>query len=342
MPKASQPRRGSMAFYPRVRAKKQTPSIKAYSTEPKALSFMAYKVGMTQVLGKNIHKGNPTFGQDVVIPVTVIAVPSMKIFGVRAYAKEDIGVQPLSDVLADNVDSVLKRKLLNFKTPSQKKAQKAEKKGGKKINDEKRTYTIEDFEKEVADIQFFTLLAHTQPGKLGFKKTPDISEVYIGGTKEEQLAYAKEKLGKEVAIEDVIKEGEFLDVRAVTKGKGIQGVIKRFNVRMLRPKAKKRRIVGCISPWTPHTVMYTVARPGQMGYQNRTEVNKKVLKISDDLEAVNPITGFPNYGMVKEKYAVIQGSLPGPTKRCISLRKSTRPERKKGKNIQVVEKILVN
>ena len=113
-----------MAFYPRKRADKQTPSMKGYGTEPKALSFMAYKVGMTQILGKNVHKGNPSFGQDVVLPVTVIAVPSMKVFGVRAYAKEDIGVQPLSDVLADNIDPVLKRKLPNFKTPSQKKAQK--------------------------------------------------------------------------------------------------------------------------------------------------------------------------------------------------------------------------
>ncbi len=341
MPVFGQPRRGSMAFYPRVRASKQTPSIKAKSNEPKALSFMAYKVGMTQVIGKNVHKGNPSFGQEIVLPVTVIAVPSMKVFGVRAYAKEDIGVQPLSDVLSDSIDQNLKRKLINFKTPRQKKAQKQEKKSKSVNKTEEKKYTIEDFEKEINDIEYFTLLVHTQPEKLGFKKTPDISEIYVGGKKEEQLAYAKEKLGKEIVADEVIKEGEFLDVRAVTKGKGIQGVIKRFNVRMQRPKAKKRRIVGCISPWHPHTVMFSVARPGQMGYQNRTEFNKKVLKISDNVEEINPKAGYPNYGMVKEKYAVIQGSLPGPAKRCISIRKSNRPERKRGKQIQVIERVLV-
>jgi large subunit ribosomal protein L3 len=337
----NQPRRGSMAFYPRVRAAKQTPSMKGVGNEAKALSFMAYKVGMTQIVGKNEHKGNPSFGQDVVLPATIIAVPSIKVFGIRAYKKEDIGVQPLSDVLAENIDNNLKRKLINFKTPSQKTKKDVEKvNNNKKIV--KKIYTLDDFEKGIKDIEYFTLLTHTQPAKLGFKKTPDISEIYIGGKKEDQFVYAKEILGKEIAIEDVVKEGDFLDFRGVTKGKGIQGVIKRFNVRIQRPKAKKQRIVGCISPWTPSTVMYTVARPGQMGYQNRTEFNKKILKISDKIEEINPKAGYPNYGMVKEKYAIIQGSLPGPTKRCISLRKSLRPQRKKGKQIKVVEKILIN
>ena len=104
-----------MAFYPRVRAAKQTPSMKAYGKEAKALSFLAYKVGMTQVLGKNSHKGSPSFGQDVAMPVTVIAVPSLKVFGVRAYTKGDIGVQVLSDAFADNIDSSIQRKMLNFK-----------------------------------------------------------------------------------------------------------------------------------------------------------------------------------------------------------------------------------
>lgn len=337
----SQPRRGSMAFYPRVRAAKQTPSMKAHGKEAKALSFMAYKVGMTQILGKNTHKGSPSFGQDIALPVTIIAVPSVKVFGVRAYTKGDIGVQPLSDVIADTVDAILQRKMLNFKKPSQKKASKAEKKTKKAPIDDKKTYTVDDFEKEMADIEYFTLLVHTQPSKLGFKKTPDISEVYMGGKKEEQLVYAKEKMGKEIEIEDVLTEGEFLDVRGVTKGKGFQGVIKRFNVRMQRPKAKKRRIVGCISPWTPHTVMFSVARPGQMGYHNRTEHNKKLLKISDKVAEVNPKAGYPNYGLVKEKYAIIQGSVPGPAKRCISLRKSQRPERKRGVQITEIEKVLL-
>jgi ribosomal protein L3 len=49
-------------------------------------------------------------------------------------------------------------------------------------------YTLDDFSKEIKDIEYFTLLAHTQPDLIDLKKTPDITEVSIGGTKEEQLA----------------------------------------------------------------------------------------------------------------------------------------------------------
>ena len=105
---------------------------------------------------------------------------------------------------------------------------------------------------------------------------------------------------------------------------------------------KRQRVVGSIGPWHPHTVMYTVARPGQMGYQSRTESGKKILKISDKVAEVNPKAGFQNYGLVREKYAIIAGSLPGPAKRCIALRKTIRPETKRGPIIEGITRILTN
>ena len=322
-------RKGSMGFYPRVRAKKITPSIKAEGKEAKALSFLCYKAGMLQVMGKNAHKGSPSFGQEVVIPATVIECPNLKVFGIRAYGKAEIGSCALVDVLADNIDNTLTRKIVG----------NTKKKEGKEKKDKK---TIADFEKILANIDYFTLLVHTQPKVAEFKKTPDVSEIDIGGTKEEQLNYAKEKLGKEITIEEVFKEGEFLDVKAVTKGKGFQGVVKRFGVKQHRPKAKKRRVVGSISPWTPSTVMFTVARPGQMGFHNRTEYNKKIIKISDNIKEVNPVSGFTGYGMVKGKFILIAGSVAGVSKRCIALRKSVRPAKTCGIQLQAVEKILAN
>jgi len=292
----------------------------------------------------NIHKGSPSFGQEVVLPVTVVECPPLKVFGVRAYEKAEIGEDILSDAIAENVDKYLARKILNFKRPESKE-------GKEKKNVEKReeakgnkddSYTMDDFEKELASITRFNLLVHTQPSKNGFKKKPDVSEVHIGGTKEQQFAYAKEKLGKEIAIDDLFKEGDTLDVKAVTKGKGFQGPVKRFHVRSLRPKNKKQRVVGSIGPWHPHTVMFTVGRPGQMGYQSRTETGKKLLKISDKVAEVNSKTGFQNYGMVKGKYAIIAGSLPGPAKRCIALRKTIRPITKSGPIIEGITRILLN
>ena len=78
----------------------------------------------------------------------------------------------------------------------------------------------------------------------------------------------------DASIADVFTGEHFIDIRAVSKGKGMQGPVKRAGVKMQRPKAKKRRIVGSISPWNPSTVMWQVPRPGQMGYHSRTEYNK--------------------------------------------------------------------
>jgi len=325
------PRRGSLSYYPRVRAKKQTPSIKGYGTENKPLNFLAYKVGMIQVMGKNVHKASPTFNHEVVVPTTVIECPPLKVFGVRAYTKAEIGYEVLSDVIAEHVDKELKRTILNFKEKSQK-TDKKEKEAKKED-----FYTIADFEKELADIEYFTLLVHTQPQ---FKKTPEVSEIFLGGTKEQQLVIAKEKLGKELAIEEVFNENDSLDIRAVTKGKGFQGPVKRFGVRTFRPKHKKQRVVGSIGPWHPATVMFTVARAGQMGYHNRTEVNKKIIKISKNASEVNPKSGFMNYGLVSGNYALVFGSIPGPAKRCIAMRKSLRPRQQKGIQLASVERII--
>jgi large subunit ribosomal protein L3 len=73
--------------------------------------------------------------------------------------------------------------------------------------------------------------------------------------------------------------------------------------------------------------MWTVAMAGQMGYHKRTEYNKKILKIGDQSQAdeVNPNGGFVKYGQVRNGFVVIKGSIPGPSKRLVILRKAVRP-----------------
>jgi large subunit ribosomal protein L3e len=41
------------------------------------------------------------------------------------------------------------------------------------------------------------------------------------------------------------------------------------------------RKVGCIGAWHPSRVSFTVARTGQLGYHHRTEMNKKIYRISN-------------------------------------------------------------
>lgn len=66
---------------------------------------------------------------------------------------------------------------------------------------------------------------------------------------------------------------------------------------------------------------------GQTGYHQRTEFNKRILKIGSDGEEVTPEGGFINYGLVRGDYVLIKGSVPGPSKRLIRLRDPIRAKK---------------
>ncbi len=113
----------------------------------------------------------------------------------------------------------------------------------------------------------------------------------------------------------------FIDVVSVTKGKGWQGPIKRFGLSKQRRKATgKVRHVGTLGPFHPPYVMYTVPQAGQMGFHKRTELNKWVLKIGENPDEINPPSGFPHYGIVKNDYIIVKGSIPGSKKRLVRFR----------------------
>ena len=53
-------------------------------------------------------------------------------------------------------------------------------------------------------------------------------------------------------------------------------------------------------------------------------MNKRILKIGEKPEEINPSSGFPNYGFVSNEYVILRGSVPGPVKRLIKLRLAVR------------------
>jgi len=326
---AHKPRSGSLAYYPRGRAARHMANFFTFpevnAKEAKPLNFIGYKAGMTTVFGKNAHEKSHSFGQESAIPTTIIECPPLKVIGVRTYNKDAYGLHVIGEATTDKPDRNLKRKIKSFKTkgkvasPNKANPQKDEPKGN--------YTTIEDLERDKAQIVQVTVIVQTQPGMTGMgKKKSDVAELHLCGTAEQQLAYAKEKFGKELRISDVFSQGQFVDVKAVDKGKGFQGVVKRFGVKVHRPKAKKRRYVGSIGPWHPPLVMWTVAMAGQMGYQTRTEYNKRVLMLDSaaNSAAVNPRKGFSHYGLVKNDYIAVHGSVPGAPKRPVALRVPTR------------------
>jgi large subunit ribosomal protein L3 len=124
---------------------------------------------------------------------------------------------------------------------------------------------------------------------------------------------------------DVFKEGEFVDILAITKGKGFQGPVKRWGISLLPRKSDDgRRQVGTLGPWSPPRIMWTVPSAGQMGYHQRTDFNKRILKIGSDGKEVTPSGGFLRYGSVRGEFIVLSGSVPGPTKRLLQLRRPVR------------------
>jgi large subunit ribosomal protein L3 len=285
--------------------------------EPRLLGLAGYKVGMTHVMMVDNTKNSPTEGMEISTPVTILEVPPICVMGIRAYENTTRGLKAMGDVLADNLNEELSRKI---SLP-------------KEYNKDAAVEKIKENLEHVAEIR---VLINTNPKVTSVpKKKPEIFECGVGGkTPEEQLNFAIEMLGKEVSAKDIMNDGEFVDSIAVTKGKGFQGPVKRWGIRIQYGKAarsSKARHVGSIGPWTPSRTMWTVAQAGQMGYHKRTEYNKKILKIAEasEADAVNPAGGFVKYGLVKNDYMIIKGSVPGPSKRLIILRKAIRSN---GKN----------
>jgi len=301
------PKRGSHCYWPRKRAKTQTPHIKTWANggdKPKIQGFFGYKAGMTHAFIVDYRPTSTTSGREVKMAVTVVETPPMKVAAVRVYQRDAYGLQCIGEQWAEKLDPELARQIPMAKNQKEKHW---------------------EFTKDADEVR---VIVYTQPKLVTGvpKKAPEISEMKIaGGSVEDQIKYAKDILGKELKIRDVIKEGDMLDTISVTKGKGWQGTIKRHNVKLLAHKnSKHRRMIGTAGSWHPSWVQATVPQAGQMGYEQRTEYNKRVLKIGENGEEITPAGGFLHYGVVRNSYIILHGSIPGPVKRLIGMRDAVR------------------
>jgi len=55
---------------------------------------------MTHVIMVDDHKSSPTEGKEIMVPVTVIEIPSMKVAAIRAYSRDTYGKHALTEVWA--------------------------------------------------------------------------------------------------------------------------------------------------------------------------------------------------------------------------------------------------
>jgi large subunit ribosomal protein L3 len=306
------PKHGSLSYLPRKRAERLLARIrywpKVEAETPRLLGFMGYKAGMTHVFAIEDRKRSPNYGKEVIRSATVLETPPMLICAIRAYMQNPYGVQTLTEAWMKDPPEELERV---FTLPE--------------------NFTEENFKKMEENLTNLTkirVIAITQPKQTSVpKKKPEMAEIEIGGgTVQQQLEFAKSILGKTVTSAEIFKDGQYIDVASVSTGKGFQGPVKRWRVRILQHKGRKtKRGIATLGPWSPHHIMYSVPRAGQMGYHQRTEYNKRILKIGADGKEITPKGGFIRYGVIRGPYMLLEGSIPGPEKRPIRLRYPARP-----------------
>jgi len=182
------------------------------------------------------------------------------------------------------------------------------------------------------------VIAHTQIRKVKLRqKKAHMLEIQVnGGTVAEKVDYGFSLFEKQFDVKSVFSQFEMIDIIGVTRGRGREGVVTRWGVtRLPRKTHRGLRKVACIGAWHPSRVMWTVARGGQHGYHHRTEINKKIYRIGEagkknsasterDLteKDINPMGGFPHYGIITEDWLMIKGAIVGSKKRVLTLRKS--------------------
>ena len=102
---------------------------------------------------------------------------------------------------------------------------------------------------------------------------------------EVRLADAPTQKAGEVVTVEIFKEGQLVDVIGVSKGKGFQGVVKRFRVGggpAAHGSMFHRRIGSIGMRQTPGRPWKNQRMPGHMGSEHRTVQNLRVVKIIAD------------------------------------------------------------
>jgi large subunit ribosomal protein L3 len=248
----------------------------------------------------------------VEVPATIVDCPPLVVCGIRAYTETPYGLKCTHEIWSKNLNKDLSR---SFPLPSDAKSEEK----------------LAKLEKDLNNTNRIRLLVHTQPRLASVSsKKPVVTELEVGGGSiTDRLRYARNSLGKEIRVRDIFREGNVIDVAAVSKGKGYQGPVKKWNVKVLQKKSRKTvRGVGTLGPISPHSVMYTVPRAGQMGYHHRVEFNKRILKLGDRGEEITAKGGINRYGVIKGDYLLLQGSIPGEVRRLIKMRQPIRSHQK--------------
>ena len=131
---------------------------------------------------------------------------------------------------------------------------------------------------------------------------------------------SKYQLGQELTVE-VFEEGEMVDVSGISKGKGFQGVIKRYHQSRgpMGHGSQYHRGVGSLGTLRPMRVFKGKKLPGHMGHVSVTMQNLEVV-------AVIP----------EENVILIKGNVPGPKKSLVFIKSAVKKPNVKKEKVELV------
>jgi large subunit ribosomal protein L3 len=165
--------------------------------------------------------------------------------------------------------------------------------------------------------------------QIGFtaKKLKNSSKAEVEHAKKGSLDYAPRVLSEvrltdssALKVGDVVtvaafQEGQLVDVIGITKGKGFQGVVKRFRVAggpAAHGSMFHRRIGSIGMRQTPGRTWKNQAMPGHMGSERRTVQNLRVVKIIADKNLI-----------------LVKGAIPGANGDDVLVRLAIKGQQKK-------------
>jgi len=120
--KFSAPRHGSMGFYPKKRASRLRPKVKAFPKDDPSkpvhvTSFLGYKAGMTHIVRVSDKPGSKLNKKEVVEAVSIVETPPMVCVGVVGYIETPRGLRNFKSVWAEHLGEECRRRFYKNCSP---------------------------------------------------------------------------------------------------------------------------------------------------------------------------------------------------------------------------------
>lgn len=142
-----------------------------------------------------------------------------------------------------------------------------------------------------------------------FKKAGTVSKRHVAEFRDFGSEFDGFALGKEIKVQDIFTEGDFIDAVGTSKGKGFQGVVKRYGFAgvggQTHGQHNRLRAPGSMGNASfASRVIKGKRLPGRMGNDRVKLTNLKVVKI-----------------MAEQNLILVSGSVPGHRNSTIILQK---------------------